>query len=304
MEQLLLLIKKISFLILLLMGSIFSFAQELNCTVQINSSQVQATDKSVFDVMQKNIFEFMNSKKWTNNIYQPNERIECSMLISVNEQSSPTTFKASIQIQSRRPIFNSSYNSTLLNHIDKEFEFTFNEFDNLQYSETSFLNNLTSVLAFYAYVVIGLDYDSYSLKGGTPYFTEAQKIISNAQGAKEPGWKAFESNANRYWIIQDLLHPTHEPLRQCYYEYHRLGFDVMAKDVAAGRVVVLESLKLLDKVYKAKPGAFQLQSFFNAKADEIVNLFKDALVNEKNEVVTLLDRINSMNASKYKAIKK
>lgn len=286
------------------MGSIFSFAQELNCSVQINSSQVQATDKSVFDAMQKNIFEFMNSLKWTNNIYQPNERIECSILINVNEQSSPTTFKASIQVQSRRPIFNSSYNSTLLNHIDKEFDFTFNEFDNLQYSETSFLNNLTSVLAFYAYVIIGLDYDTYSLKGGTPYFIEAQKIVSNAQGAREAGWKAFESNANRYWIIQDLLHPTHEPLRQCYYEYHRLGFDVMAKDVAAGRVVVLESLKLLDKVYKAKPGAFQLQSFFNAKADEIVNLFKDALVNEKNEVLTLLDRINPMNASKYKAIKK
>ncbi len=304
MEQLLLTIKKISFLILLLMGSIFSFAQELNCSVQINSSQVQATDKSVFDAMQKNIFEFMNSLKWTNNIYQPNERIECSILINVNEQSSPTTFKASIQVQSRRPIFNSSYNSTLLNHIDKEFDFTFNEFDNLQYSETSFLNNLTSVLAFYAYVIIGLDYDTYSLKGGTPYFIEAQKIVSNAQGAREAGWKAFESNANRYWIIQDLLHPTHEPLRQCYYEYHRLGFDVMAKDVAAGRVVVLESLKLLDKVYKAKPGAFQLQSFFNAKADEIVNLFKDALVNEKNEVLTLLDRINPMNASKYKAIKK
>lgn len=295
---------KINILFIILLLSKAVLGQELNCEVMINSSQVQATDKSVFDAMQKNIFEFMNTRKWTNNVFKPNERIESSILITVNEQISATSFKATIQVQSSRPVFNSSYNSTLLNIIDKEFEFTFNEFDNLQYSETSFLNNLTSVLAFYAYVIIGLDYDSYSLKGGTPYFTEAQKIISNAQGAREPGWKAFESNTNRYWIIQDILHPTHEPLRQCLYDYHRLGFDEMAKDPAKGRAKILESLKLLDKVYTAKPGAYQLQIFFNAKADEVVNLFKGGLENEKNEVITLLDKINPMNASKYKAIRK
>lgn len=294
---------KIIFLFLIILLSEAAFSQELNCAVMINSTQVQGTDKSVFDVMQKNIFEFMNTKRWTTNVFKPNERIESSILITVNEQISPTSFKATIQVQSSRPIFNSSYNSTLLNIIDKEFEFTFNEFDNLQYSETTFLNNLTSVLAFYAYVIIGLDYDSYSLKGGTPYFTEAQKIISNAQGAKELGWKAFESTTNRYWIIQDILHPTHEPLRQCLYDYHRLGFDEMAKDPAKGRAKVLESLKLLDNVYKAKPGAYQLQIFFNAKANEVVNLFKGGLDNEKNEVITLLDRINPMNASKYKEIR-
>lgn len=279
-------------------------AQELDCKVQINSTQVQATDKSVFDAMEKNIFEFMNSRKWTNHIYQANERIECSILINVNEMVSATEFKATIQVQSRRPVFNSSYNSTLLNHIDKEFDFRFNEFDNLQYSENSHLSNLTSVLAFYAYIIIGLDYDSFELKGGTPYFLQAQKIVSNAQGAAEPGWKAFENNTNRYWIVQDLLHPTHESLRQCYYEYHRLGFDEMAKDVAKGRAKVLESLKLLENVYKAKPGAFHLQVFFNSKADEIVNLFKGGLANEKSEVITLLDKINPMNGSKYKEIRK
>lgn len=297
------LIKYCLFFILIVAFSLLK-AQELDCKIQVNSDQVQATDKSVFEVMEKNIFEFMNSRKWTNHIFQPNERIECSILINVNEMISANEFKATIQVQSRRPVFNSSYNSTLFNHIDKEFDFRFNEFDNLEYSENSHLANLTSVLAFYAYIIIGLDYDSYSLKGGTPFFLQAQKIVSNAQGAGEPGWKAFENNNNRYWIVQDLLHPTHEALRECYYNYHRLGFDVMAKDAAKGRATVLESLKLLDKVYQAKPGAFQLQLFFNAKSDEIVNLFKGGLANEKSEVIMLLDKINPMNGSKYKEIRK
>ena len=153
--------------------------QELNCNVQVNSSQVQGSDKSIFDAMQKTIFEFMNSRKWTNNVFKNTERIECTIMINITEQASTNEFKATIQVQSRRPIYGTSYYSTTLNHIDKEFEFTFNEFDPLVYSENTFESNLTSVLAYYANVILAYDYDSFSLNGGTRYFQKAQSIVNN-----------------------------------------------------------------------------------------------------------------------------
>jgi len=221
-------------------------AQELNCNVQINSSQVQGSDKSIYDAMQKAIFEFMNSRKWTNNVYKNTERIECTIMINITEQVSTNEFKATIQIQSRRPVFNTSYYSTTLNHIDKEFEFDFNEFDPLEYSENTFISNLTSVLAFYANIILAFDYDSFSLNGGSRYLQKAQTIVNNAQGAKESGWKAFEGERNRYWFAENMLHQNYAPLRKCFYEYHRLGFDLLAKNVQAGRATVLKSLKLLN----------------------------------------------------------
>lgn len=285
--------------------SVLSFnvnAQELNCNVQINSSQIQGSDKSVFDAMQKSIFEFMNSRVWTNNVYKNSERIECTVMINITQQVSNNSFKATIQIQSRRPVYNTSYYTTTLNHIDKELEFVFNEFDPLDYSESNFIDNLTSVLAFYANIIIALDYDSFSLKGGTRYFQKAQTIVSNAQGAKEPGWKAFEGERNRYWFVTNMLHKNYENLRECFYKYHRLGFDVMAKNVESGRAVVLTSLRLLEQVYDRKPGNFQLQMFFNAKSNEIVDLFVESLTKEKTAITNLLNKIDATNLSKYDKI--
>ncbi len=279
-------------------------AQELNCNVQINSSQIQGSDKSVFDAMQKSIFEFINNKKWTNNVYKNSERIECSILINITEQVSTNQFKGTIQLQSTRPVFNTSYNSTILNHLDKDMEFKFNEFDPLEYSENTHLSNLTSVLAFYANIILALDYDSYSLKGGTKYLQQAQTIVSNAQSAQESGWKAFEGERNRYWFAENLLHQNYSPLREATYKYHRLGFDLMSKDVATGRAGVLTSLKMLDKVYERKPGSFQLQIFFNAKSNEIVELFIEGETSEKAEVTNLLNKIDPTNLSKYSKITK
>lgn len=277
-------------------------AQELNCNVQVNSSQVTGSDKSVFDVMQKSVYEFMNNRKWTNHIYGNNERIECTVLINITEQKSVGSYTATIQVQSRRPIFNTSYYSTLINHIDKDFEFTFNEFDQLDYSETTFISNLTSVLSFYAYMILALDYESYEMNGGSPYFTKAQTIVTNAQSAPNTGWKAFEDTKNRYWMVENFLKPNYSVLRELLYNYHRLGFDVMAQDVAKGRKVVLESLKTLESVFNYDRNSFQLQLLFNAKVDEIVNLFKDAPSAEKNEIVPLLKRINPANSNDYEKI--
>jgi len=293
---------KILFVVVLVASFVDVTGQELNCSVQINSSQVQGTDKSVFDVMQKNIFEFMNSTTWTNNVYQNAERIECSILINITEQISTGDYKATVQVQSRRPVYNTSYFSTTLNHLDKDFEFKFNEFDNLQYSKNTFTSNLTSVLSFYANIIIGLDYDSFSQNGGTRYFEEAQKIVGNAQSAQEAGWKAFESERNRYWFAQNMLHQNYQPLRLCFYQYHRLGFDIMSKNVAQGRIEVLKSLSQLEKVYDRRPGNFQLKIFFNSKADEIVSLFSQGLGKEKTQITNLVNKIDPTNLSKYEKI--
>ena len=295
---------KILFLFVLITSFINVNAQELNCSVQINSTQIQGSDKSIFDAMQKAIFEFMNSRKWTNNLYKNDERIECTVMINITEQVSTNEFRGTIQVQSRRPIFNTSYYSTTLNHLDKDFDFRFNEFDPLIFSENNHISNLTSVLSFYANIIIALDYDSFSLNGGTRYLEKAQTIVSNAQGARESGWKAFEGERNRYWFTQNLLHKNYAPLRECFYKYHRLGFDLMAKNVPTGRAGVLNSLKLLEQVYDRKPGGFQLQIFFNAKSNEIVSLFSEALPKEKTEASNLLSKIDANNLSKYGKITK
>ncbi len=292
----------LTFVLLISVTSLF--AQELNCSVQVNSTQIQGSDKSIFDAMQKNIFEFMNNRKWTNNVFKNEERIECSILINITEQVSTNLFKATIQVQSRRPVYSTSYYTTLINHIDKEFEFEFNEFDPLEYSENTFLSNLTSVLAFYAYVILGNDYDSFAMKGGTRFFQKAQAIVSNSQGAQQPGWKAFESERNRYWLVENLLHQNYAPLRECMYKYHRLGFDKMAQNVPEGRAAVFQSLLGLEKVYERKPGSFSLQMFFNAKSNEIVDLFVEGLPKEKSDLTNLLNKIDPNNLSKYQKIMK
>lgn len=268
----------------------------------MNHSQIQGSDKSIFEAMQKAIFEFMNNRKWTNHVYKNAERIECSIFINITEQVSTNQFKATIQVQSSRTIYKTSYQSTLLNHLDKDFEFKFNEFDPLEYSENSFLNNLTSVLAYYANICIAMDYDSFSLLGGTKYLQKAQAIVGNAQGAQEPGWKAFEGERNRYWLVENFLHKNYAPLRECIYRYHRKGFDIMAENTNKGREEVYSSLLLLDRVYERKPGSFQLQVFFNAKSNEIVELFSEGLPKEKTGITNLLTKIDPNNLSKYNKI--
>jgi hypothetical protein len=291
-------------LTLIIISSLTVNAQELNCNVQVNSTQVTGSDKSIFDVMQKSIYEFMNNRKWTSHVYSNQERIECTILINITEQVSVGSFKATIQVQSRRPVYNSSFNSTLLNHIDRDFEFTFNEFDQLDYSETTFISNLTSTLSFYAYMILALDYDSFEMNGGTENLIKAQTIVTNAQSAPNTGWKAFEDTKNRYWMAENYLKPNYAKLREAFYNYHRLGFDVMTKDVSGGRKEVFEALKSLESVFNYDRNSFQLQLFFNAKDDELIELFKEAPSSEKMEVVQLLKRINPAKANDYEKILK
>ncbi|MGE0079199.1 MAG: DUF4835 family protein [Bacteroidales bacterium] len=297
-------VKRIIFFCLFFVPVVLS-AQELRCNVQVNSQKIQGTNRTVFQTLQTAIYEFMNNTPWTNHVYGFDERIECNILLNITEQSGSDEYKGTIQVQSRRPVFNSSYNTTMLNFLDNNLNFQYREFDKIEFSESSHLSNLSSILAFYAYIILGIDYDSFSNMGGNEYFLKAEKIVTNAQVAAEKGWKAYEGNRkNRYWMIENLLNTKYRPLRETYYRYHRLGLDRMSDKSAEGRAEIAECLALLQKVYREKPDAylFGLQLFFDAKNDELVNVFSESFPTEKARVVNILTEVDNANASKYKTI--
>lgn len=297
-------LRRISLIILLSAASIFcSVAQELNCIVNINAQQISTTDKHIYETMQAAIYEFMNSKKWTNYTYSSEEKIECTILITISERSGDV-FKSTLQVQSRRPIYKSSYNSTMLNLIDKDFQFNYVEYQTLDYSDNSYTSNLTSVLAYYAYMIIGFDFDSYQLKGGTAFFEKAQTIVTNAQNAAEIGWKAFESTSqkNRYWLAENLLNNVYSPIREANYSYHRKGLDMMVDNAATAKTSITAAFDLLKKAHEEKPGSYLMQLFFMAKTDEIVNIYSNANTTDKTKVATICKTIDPSNAAKYSQI--
>lgn len=279
-----------------------SSAQELNCQVSVLTPQIQESNKTIFETLQNQIRDFMNNRKWTGDNFENNERIECSMIINVTERVSTEDFKATIQIQSRRPVYKTSYNSPMINHQDNDFNFRYVQDQVLDFDDNSIGTNLTATLAYYAYIIIGLDYDSYAADGGSPYFLKAQTIVNNAQNLSERGWKAFEGQRNRYWLVENLLNVQFRPMRNCIYKYHRLGFDKMSDNVNEARIAILEALKPLRNVYNDRPNSFLMQFFFNAKADEVVNLFQQGTPDEKAQVTQLLTQIDPGNIAKYNTI--
>lgn len=295
-------VKRILIFLTLFTVSGVAFAQELNCQVSVLTPQIQASDKTIYETLQTTIREFMNNRTWTSDQFLNQERIECSMIITISERTSVDDFKANIQIQSRRPVYKTSYNSPMFNHQDNDFNFRYVQDQTLEFDEANINSNLTAVLAYYAYIIIGLDYDSFSPEGGNPYFTKAQTVVSNAQVLAERGWKAFESSRNRYWISENLLNVSFKPLRNTLYTYHRLGFDKLSEDQLNARAAITESLKDLRRVYNDKPNSFLMQVFFNAKADEIINLYSQATPDEKNQVVQVLSQIDPANSLKYQGI--
>lgn len=292
--------RKIIFIFCYLIASKQVFTQELNCQVSVVSPQLQGTtNKQIFDQLQKSIFEFMNNTKWTKDNYSVAERIDCSILINVTQQLTSEDYRATIQIQSRRPVFKSSYFSPTINYIDENFVFKFQQFQQLEFNLNTFSNNITSVLAYYAYLILANDYDTYSNLGGTEYFQKAQIVVANAQSASEMGWKSFESNKNRYWIVENALQPVFQPIRECMYKYHRLGLDIMNEKPDDGRKEILKSLDLLLVVYKNRPASFNMELFFNAKVDELVNIFSKGQPDEKAKAVEVLTTVDPAKSTKY-----
>jgi hypothetical protein len=294
--------KKLLFSVLLSCVISFLVAQELNCMVQINSSQVQTSDKSVFEQLQQDVFEFMNSRKWTNYNFQQSERIECSILINVSSWDNIENFSATIQVQSRRPVYGSSYYTVMLNHQDKDFTFKYMIGQPIEFIENTFTTNLASVLAFYAYMIIGLDFDSFSPFGGTEFYDKAQNIVNTAQNAADKGWKSYENQRNRYWMVENLINSSYADMRTAIYQYHRTGFDMMTEDISSGRQSVTDAMTNLQKVYRQRPGLFFISMFMTAKSDELVQLFTPAPPAEKMRIVSILKNLDPANSSKYNEI--
>ena len=296
--------KRIWLLIIVCFVSQHIWAQELRCNVSISSTKIQGANKTVFETMQSDLYEFMNNRKWTEHQYTQDERIECSFFINLEEQISSDEFKGSIQVQVRRPVFNSSYETVLLNIKDNDFHAKYVEYQTLEFNETSNKDNLTNILAYYAYIILGIDYDSFSPEGGTEFFQKAQAIVNISQNAREKGWKAFESERNRYWLVENILNKAYSGFRSCTYQYHRQGMDIMSDKAPEGRAVIAESLKSIQKVFRARPSLYILQIFFDAKSDELVNIFSKSFPDERNRVSVLLNECDPSNGSKYEKILK
>jgi hypothetical protein len=281
-------------------------AQELNCQVSIITDarlEVTSVEKEIFDQLKQTVYDMMNTTQWTKDKFKVEERINCNIQIQINSIPSSGTYSGSMQVQSSRPAFNSSYNTTVFNFQDDDVQFAYSRNSVLIYAPNQYRDNLTSILAFYAYFIIGMDYDSFSLKGGTPYFNEAQSIVSNAQSSNAQGWKSNETGKrNRFYLVDNILHQLFEPLRECNYEYHRKGVDMLYENKIEGRMAIYEALNKLNKVVATRPNSINLLNFVQAKTVEVKNLYADAEVKDKTDVVTLLKRLDPANASKYQEI--
>jgi hypothetical protein len=284
----------------------FAKSQELNCNVQVSAQMIQGSNREIFVNMQRDIYEFINNTVWTNHVFSYAERIDCNMLINLTEQLSGDDFRGTIQIQLRRPAFNTTYNSTILNFVDNNFQFKYVEFQTLEFDPSAHRANLISVLAYYVYIIIGVDYDSYSLLGGTEFFQMAEKIVTNAQNAPEPGWKPYDGsrNRNRYWLVKNILDKEYEGIRDFLYEYDINGLDRLESRVSEARNSMAESLKLIQNVFRKKPDPFMyfLQIIIDAKSEEIINIFLGAFPEERSRVVQIMTEIDPANKSKYEKI--
>ncbi len=292
--------RKILFTFLMLVFTLSTIdAQELNCQVSINSQQVAISDKTKFQTLQKDIYEFMNNRQWTSAKFDVSERIECSVFITFSKNTSGDYYTGSVQIQSSRPAYQSAYNSVMLNIVDNDFDFTWVEHDPLDFQINSFSSNLTSVLAFYAYIIIGTDFDSFSLNGGSQYFNDAQTIVNNAQNARESGWKSFEGQKNRYWLVENLLNSSYADYHKFLYEYHRKGLDLMYEKPSKARVSILSSLKYLQNVHRNRPGLYIMNLLVDTKRDEFIGIFSQGQANEKNAAKAILSEIDPAHSGDY-----
>ena len=279
-------------------------SQDLNARVQILAPQLANSNQRILDILESSIKDFLNNKRWSADALQPLERIDCNFVITITDWDGNSNFKAEAQIQSNRPIYNSSYSSTILNISDKDFGFTFSEGQPLDFSELNYISNLSSLIAFYAYLITGMDYDTFSKFGGSPYFEKAQTVLDNAQAAPNTGWKAFENLRNRFWIMENLMNKSYNPIRESLYTYHREGMDVMAENQTKGRKAILSVIPQLQKIDRQKQGSILNQIFFSAKADELINILSAAEAQDKIKAYNALSVIDPANSLKYEILKK
>lgn len=285
-----------------------TIAQELQAHVTIASGKIRGVDPSVFKNLQKAVETFLNTRQWTDKSYASNERIDCNFMFDLQASPSQNTYSGTLTVQSVRPVYNSSYTTTLLNFRDKDFSFKFDPFEQLVFNETrisgndALVSNLTAILAYYAYVIIGLDQDSFVNGGGIPLFKKAQNIVNNAPSNSSviSGWKAFEGTRNRYWLVENMLNTRYKSFHEVLYKYHRQGLDLMYNNMDKGRDAVMDCLNLLNSLYVDNPSIVILQLFFEAKSDELAGIFSKAPGPQKMQALNILQKIDPQNGSKYR----
>lgn len=300
--------KKFILLTTLSLSCFSSISQELNCIVSIvpsNKVEVSTVEQEILSQLEDVIRQFMNETKWTKDNFKMEERINCQIQFQLEQIPQPGVYEGMFQIQSSRPVLNSSYNSLVLNFADHNVSFAFSRNAMLNYAPNQYRDNLTSMLAFYAYYIIGMDYDSFGMKGGSQYLQEAQNVVLNAQNSGAPGWEPGQSaKTNRYWIIDNAMHQLFDPLRECLYEYHRVGLDNLYESKEVGRAGMYEALNKLSRVVATRPNSINITSFIQAKRNELKQVYSDAPTPEKAKLVALLKRLDPVNTEKYDEILK
>lgn len=291
------------FLLLSLASSPSLSAQELNCQVTVDYSQVQGTNTSVFKTLESAIADYVNTRKWTNTQISPAEKIECKMFFTIKTYEEPT-MNGDLQVQSSRPVYNSSYTTTLLNFKDNKLEFDYQEGEPLIFSENSMESNLTAIINFYVYLILGMDFDSFSPRGGDPYYQLARNVVQMAQSSGESGWKAFEDNRNRNAVLNTFTEQSTAGLRDLLYEYHRTGLDEMSMSPDKGRAKITSTLDYVKSVYETQPMAVGVSMFKDAKLDELVNLYTKAPEEERKRVYELLYSIYPTETQRLDMIKR
>lgn len=279
----------------------FSQAQELKCSVKVDAQQLSNASLTVFKTLETSLTDFINKTQWTTLAFKQNEKINCSMYITVSSYNSDQ-FVATIQVQSARPIHNSTYTSPIFNFNDKDFNFKYTEYEALNYNPTSFESNLTSVISFYCYVILGLDADSFVKNSGNTYLETAKNISDLAQQSGFKGWRQADGNQSRYFLVNDLLSPTFSEIRNTVFDYHR-GLDVMNVDLKDGKEKIKKSILNLSKLNATRPNSFLSRVFFDAKSDEIVSLFSGGPSISITDLVDTLGKISPLNSSKWSSIK-
>ncbi|WP_224482632.1 DUF4835 family protein [Robertkochia aurantiaca] len=275
---------------LLLSVSSLLYAQELNCTIIVNSEQVEQTNQQVFKTLERSLNDFVNKSKWTNRNLEPDERIDCSMQLTITSFDA-NTFTANLQIQSNRPVYNSTYQSPVFNYQDRQFTFNYLEFEPLFFNPNVFESNLTAVITYYIYIILGVDADTFEREGGTPFFKRAQSIVNLAQGSGYSGWQQTDGNRTRWELVDNLLSNTFREYRLALYNYHRLGMDNMTDNAMLAKQSIAGSMKLFERLNNTRPNSFVLQTFFDAKAEEIAGIFSGG---PKMDIVNLVNTLNKV----------
>lgn len=283
---------------------VFTFvkAQELNCNVTVNADQIQVSNNQIFKTLENSLTEFMNQTQWTNIVFKDHEKIKCGVTILLTEQKSTNFFVGTLQVQASRPVFNSTYYSPLLNYKDNSFSFQYTEFQPIVYNENGYESNLVSVMSYYAYLILGMYMDTFSLEGGKPYLNTCIYIANQAQQSGFLGWENSKGKITRFTLIDQMMSTTNQPFRKLLYQYHFDIMDVFERNQKSAASRMFQLLLPLEKIYDENPNSFMIRIFMDAKADEIVNIFKDNSSVDTSQLVSVLKRVSSVNSKKWKQI--